>query len=64
MSDSNSVEKEGGRQIGYLPLAALYGKSSKSAEEAKARQIRHELSLTAEQRVELALNLGKREYSP
>jgi hypothetical protein len=37
-------------QIGYLPLSALYGRSSHCAEAAKLRQIREELAMTMEQR--------------
>lgn len=51
-------------QIGLLPISSLTGRTSPSAEAAKARQIRSELSLTGEQRVELALNLGRRQYRP
>lgn len=50
-------------RIGLLPLSALCGKRSKSAEEAKAHQIRHELAMSGEERVELAFRLGERRYS-
>lgn len=56
--------RQRGEQIGFLPLSALCGQSSKSAEEAKARQIRHELAMSGEERVELAFRLGERRYSP
>jgi hypothetical protein len=49
-------------EIGLLPISSLCGRRSKSAEEAKALQIRHELSLSNEERVDLALRLGSRRY--
>jgi len=52
---------EDGR-IGCRPLSSLYGKRSKSAEAAKARQIRQELALSDEQRIALSLELGRRVY--
>lgn len=51
-------------RIGYLPLSALFGRSSKCAEQAKARQIREELAMSPEERVQLALSLGRRQYTP
>ena len=48
-------------KIVCVPISALSGLRSKSAEEAKVRQIRHELQMTPEDRVALALQLGRRQ---